>query len=261
MQPKVSIITISYNSEETIEETIKSVLAQTYDRIEYIIIDGGSTDKTMDVVNQYRDRIAYVVSEPDKGISDGFNKGITAATGELIGICNSNDLLLPDAVTKLMEDYDDNTDVFRCSEIVRNFDTGYEYCLHPTMTFKKIPTLFHVCHMGCFIRKDAFEKYGLYDLKFKNSMDLELLYRFHRQGAMMKKVDVIVGIFRLGGVSQAGEKVKRDECREIIRRNGGSVFDEWYFLTYLWSKGKAKQILNFFGKDLASKVRFGGEKR
>ena len=76
----------------------------------------------------------------------------------------------------------------------------------------------------------------------------------------MKEVDAVVGIFRLGGVSQAGEKVKRNECREIIRRNGGSVFDEYYFLIYLWTKGKVKKVLNLFGKDIASKVRFGVKK-
>lgn len=260
MKPKVSIITISYNSEDTIEQTIQSVLSQTYDNVEYVVIDAGSTDRTVEIVNRYKDKIAYFISEPDKGISDGFNKGITAATGDIIGICNSNDILLSDAVQKIVDAYEENVEVYRASELVRNFDTGYEYILHPTMTFKKVPTLFHVCHMGCYIKKKAFDKYGLYDVAFKNSMDLELLFRFHRKGAVMKEVDAVVGIFRLGGVSQAGEKVKRNECREIIRRNGGSVFDEYFFLTYLWAKGKVKKVLNLLGKDIASKVRFGVKK-
>lgn len=100
MHPKVSIITISYNSEDTIEQTIQSVLSQTYDDVEYVVIDAGSTDRTVEIVNRYKDKIAYFISEPDKGISDGFNKGITAATGDIIGICNSNDILISDAVQK-----------------------------------------------------------------------------------------------------------------------------------------------------------------
>ena len=73
MKPKVSIITISYNSEDTIEQTIQSVLSQTYDNVEYVVIDAGSTDRTVEIVNRYKDKIAYFISEPDKGISDGFN--------------------------------------------------------------------------------------------------------------------------------------------------------------------------------------------
>ena len=88
MQPKISIITITYNSESTVEETIKSVISQDYPNLEYIIIDGASKDGTLIVVDKYRDHIAKVVSEPDKGISDAFNKGIMHATGDIIGIIN-----------------------------------------------------------------------------------------------------------------------------------------------------------------------------
>ena len=87
--PKVSIITIAYNSSETIEETIQSVVAQDYENLEYIIIDGDSKDGTLELVNRYQDRIARIVSEPDKGIYDAMNKGVQCATGEIVGILNS----------------------------------------------------------------------------------------------------------------------------------------------------------------------------
>ena len=89
---KVSIITIAWNSEETIEDTIKSVLEQTYDNVEYIIIDGKSTDSTMDIVAKYQDKISVVISEEDKGLYDAMNKGVKKATGDLIGILNSDDI-------------------------------------------------------------------------------------------------------------------------------------------------------------------------
>lgn len=88
---KVSIVTVCYNSAATIRDTIESVLAQDYADIEYIIVDGASKDNTLSIVNEYRDRIATVISEPDKGIYDAMNKGILAATGDVVGILNSDD--------------------------------------------------------------------------------------------------------------------------------------------------------------------------
>ena len=96
-RPKISIVTITYNSEAIVEETIKSVISQDYPDLEYIIIDGGSKDNTLAVVDKYRDRIAKVVSEPDEGISDAFNKGIRNATGDIVGIINS-DVKIPSEI-------------------------------------------------------------------------------------------------------------------------------------------------------------------
>jgi len=102
---KISIITPSYNQGEFIEQTIQSVLNQTYKNIEYILVDGGSSDNTMDIVNQYSDRINIVISEKDKGQSDAINKGFKLATGELVGWINSDDLLYSDCVEKIVELY------------------------------------------------------------------------------------------------------------------------------------------------------------
>ena len=95
---KVSIITVAYNAAGTIEDTIRSVLAQTYPDIEYIVIDGGSTDGTVGIIDRYRDRVAQVVSERDEGIYDAMNKGIRLATGEVIGILNSDDFYVDTSV-------------------------------------------------------------------------------------------------------------------------------------------------------------------
>ena len=100
---KVSIVTPSYNQGQFIEKTILSVLNQTYHNIEYIIIDGGSTDNTMEVVNKYRDRIDIIIHEKDKGQADAINKGFKLATGELVGWINSDDLLMPECVEKIVQ--------------------------------------------------------------------------------------------------------------------------------------------------------------
>ncbi|MGN1217751.1 MAG: glycosyltransferase family 2 protein, partial [Phocaeicola sp.] len=168
-RPKISLITISYNSAETIEDTIQSVLAQTYKNYEYIIIDGASTDSTMEIIDKYRDDIVKVISEPDRGISDAFNKGIRVATGDIIGICNSNDLLYPDAFQTIVDAYEEGIDAYRAPVTTKNFETGFEYVVRPTLYIPKIPFMASKCHMGCYITKDAYDKYGLYDEKFKYS--------------------------------------------------------------------------------------------
>ncbi len=88
---KISVITVCFNSEKTIARTIESVINQHYSDLEYIIIDGGSKDKTVEIINKYRNELSYFISEPDQGISDAFNKGIRVATGDIIGIINSDD--------------------------------------------------------------------------------------------------------------------------------------------------------------------------
>ena len=102
-QPKISIITICYNSAQTIEKTIQSIVEQDYTNREYIIVDGLSTDNTLSIVNKYSKQIDVIISEKDKGISDAFNKGITRASGDIIVLINSDDILLPDALSKVAQ--------------------------------------------------------------------------------------------------------------------------------------------------------------
>lgn len=113
MTPKLSVITITFNSVKTLERTIESVLNQGYENLEYIIIDGGSTDGTQEIIKKYKKVLGFWCSEPDKGISDAFNKGIKAATGDLIWIINSDDGLMPGAVNALMRQYSPEIDVYR----------------------------------------------------------------------------------------------------------------------------------------------------
>ena len=100
---KISLVTITYNSEKNIEETILSIIQQDYDDIEYIIIDGGSTDNTLKIIEKYRHHIAKLISEPDKGISDAFNKGIELSTGQVVGLINSDDFLQKGSIKALVE--------------------------------------------------------------------------------------------------------------------------------------------------------------
>lgn len=245
MTPKISVITVSYNSESHIEEAIQSVLAQDYSNKEYIIIDGASKDRTSEIIDRYKDQIDFVLSEPDKGISDAFNKGIRHATGDVICIVNSDDIMPKGALSRFAEQYDENYDVFRGKEIVRDFSSGKEYVLTPTLVYPRIPISFNVCHMATYIKKDAFDRFGYYDIDFKCGMDRELLFRFHRLGAKEKPLNGVFGIFRLGGVSQSSkmEKKKIEESLAIARSNNLNPFEITLYSMFLHIKSGAKKIL------------------
>lgn len=226
MNPKISVITICYNSVNTLEKTILSVINQNYDNLEYIVIDGGSKDGTVDIIKKYQNNIAYWVSEPDKGISDAFNKGIAAATGEIIGIVNSDDQYLPEALRTIAENYDEEIDVYRGSILIHDEDKKLEYTYQPSMKFNKLPIKVNVCHLPTFIRKEAYEKYGGYNTEFKLAMDLDLLRRFYHSGAKFKKIDKVLGRFNVGGIStEAGIEKGFEERRKVILKNGGTNFD------------------------------------
>ena len=141
---KISIITISYNCEAEIEETILSVVSQTYENKEYIIIDGGSMDKTMQIVDKYRDKIDVVVSEPDKGRSDAFNKGIAKATGDYIVMINAGDMLADDALNKFVKAYKPGYDVIKGNTIRWNYETGHRSIETPVIKYSAIPFQFYV---------------------------------------------------------------------------------------------------------------------
>lgn len=253
VKPKISIVTITYNSEKTLEETIKSVLSQNYDNLEYLIIDGGSKDNTLDIVNKYRDEIAVVVSEPDKGISDAFNKGIRHASGEIIGIINSDDFLMPDALNTIAVNYDPEIDVYSGNVIFWNEDTGDEFSTIPEIRFDKLKLQYGTAHPARFIRKDAYQKYGLYGLDFRYNMDVDLLCRFYKNGAKFVHIDKDLAKFRMGGTTADGIYKKKGDYRQFVKNYGGT---EWDFRK-IWVKAIIKyNLIRFSTKLFGESFRF-----
>lgn len=243
MKPKISIITITYNSEKTLEETIKSVVSQGYENLEYLIIDGGSKDTTLDIVNKYRDKIAYVVSEPDKGISDAFNKGIKAATGEIIGIINSDDLLCDNALNTLAENYDPLVNVYRGNCVIWDDLTNNERIVKPTIEYKTSKFNSSVCHPSTFITKDTYQKWGYYNVSLRYMMDADVLYRFYNNKAVFRHIDYPLAKFRLGGATNSSWTKKLNEKWFVLRENRCtlcmSVLQEAFFI----SKNIVKSII------------------
>ena len=248
--PKISIITITYNSELHLEETINSIRQQNYSNLEYIIIDGGSTDGTHKIIERYKDFINVFVSEKDKGISDAFNKGINRSTGEIIGIINSDDLLEPEALNAIAEAYDPNVDIYSGNVLVWNDRTNQVYEYSPDIVFDCLKLLYKVAHPSRFIRKSAYEKWGLYSLDLKYKMDIDLIVRFAKAGAKFIHINRSLARFRKGGSTSHPIWKKRNDYYLFVIRNGWS---EWSF-RYIWClavmKYYAKTILSFCAKKL-----------
>lgn len=220
---KVSIITITYNSEKTIEDTINSVISQDYPEIEYLIVDGKSRDDTLKIIEKYRNKIAKVISEPDRGICDAFNKGIRESTGDVIGIINSDDMLLPGAISHLVSVIKPTTDVLYGNG-KRLFEDGTlaPYCAGD---HRKLIYQMTLVHPATFVRRAAYERYGYFDLQYKGCMDRELLLRMYKNGAIFQKDQFDYAIYRMGGFSdQNFRTVIAKEREEISMKYGQSRF-------------------------------------
>ena len=208
---KISIITVSYNSVDTIEDTIKSVISQDYSDVEYIIIDGASTDGTLDVINRYKDNIKTVVSESDKGIYDAMNKGIQLSSGEVIGILNSDDIYKDTNVLSLVvNSFERNIDaVYGDIEYVHRTDlnkrlrywSAGEYKLN-SFKWGWMPP-----HPVFFIKKSKYEKFGLYLLGLGSSADYELMLRMVvKYQIKLNYIPKVITKMRMGGVSNQSLK-------------------------------------------------------
>jgi glycosyltransferase involved in cell wall biosynthesis len=207
--PIISIITVVKNKSKFVQETIDSIKNQNYKNIEYIVIDGVSTDGSIEIIKKNIDSIDYFVSEPDLGNYDAINKGLSLCTGDLIGIVNADDVLLPNATSILIDYYKKHPDVdFFFGSVKKHWGTLSGY--YP----KKIrySWFFYTSHStGFFIKKKAAELNGKYSLKYQYSSDFDYFYRLivhNKCKGMATKKDEVFGIFRPGGISATLDKEK-----------------------------------------------------
>ena len=178
---KISIITVCFNSEKTIRDTIESVLKQTYRNFEYIIIDGQSTDSTLSIINEYEDVI--LVSEKDNGLYDAMNKGIKKATGDIIGIINSDDVLYDENVFQtIIDNYDDDTEILYGD--VKYYDEDFNEVIRDYISGKKKNDAWCPAHPTMYIRKEVFDKIGLYDTKFRIVSDYDYIVNATKYGIL-----------------------------------------------------------------------------
>lgn len=200
MNVKISIVTITLNSKPCLEQTITSVINQSYSNIEYIIIDGGSTDGTLDIIKQYESKIDLWISESDKGIADAMNKGLSLATGEYILFLHSDDYLLDSSVLEKAAMYlTDSHDIVMFSIVLeRNGKrwTAKSRGLNFWINFKT-----GIFHQSVFCSKSLFQKIGTFDNQFHIVMDYDFFLRAHKANIHAKCVDIPLSLMRLIGIS------------------------------------------------------------
>ena len=217
---KVSVITVTFNSAETIEETIKSVVNQDYKNVEYIIIDGLSKDSTLEIVNKYKSKIALVVSEKDHGIYDAIGKGISKATGDIIVALNSDDMYAsPHIISNVVDLFKSSNadavygdlnyvDRYDTSKIIRKWKSGY---------YKKGDFLkgWMPPHPTFFVRNYCYDKYGSFNLSLKSAADYELMLRFiHKHQIKVAYLPKLIVNMRAGGQSNVSFKNRFKANRE-----------------------------------------------
>jgi len=207
--PKISIITVSFNSAKTIKETIESILIQDYNNIEYIIIDGGSSDETIDIVKSYSEKISYFISEKDNGIYDAMNKGIKAATGDIVGILNSDDFypnsFVLSNVAKSFKKYNCDA-VYGDLVYVKEKDTTQikRYWQAGNYNTSKIKNGWMLPHPTFFVKKVMYDRYGLYNTDLKSAADYEMILKLlYKENISVQYIPMILVKMRMGGASNS----------------------------------------------------------
>jgi len=233
---KISIITPVLNSEKTIEQTVESVLKQTYPWVEYIIVDGGSSDKTLELLEKYRNKISKIISEKDSGIYDAMNKGIKIATGEIVAVLNSDDFYSHSKVLeKIAECFKKNTIDACYGNLVYvdriNMTKKVRYWKAGDFDKRRIKYGWIPPHPSFFVKKEWFEKFGYFRLDFFIAADYELLFRFILNSIKLFYLDEDIVHMREGGYS----------AKSISQRIKG-----WKELYKAWKINNQKPPLLFF---------------
>ena len=229
---KVSVITVCFNSAETIEETIRSVMSQSYRDIEYIIVDGGSSDGTLDILKKYSKKIHKLISEPDSGIYDAMNKGIGLATGEILGFLNSGDVYLSQTIIE---------------QIVKSIKAQNADCCYGDLEYvgknnqkrtvrswksrpyweKLFEKGWHPPHPTFFVKKSVYDRYGFFDLSYSIASDYELMLRFLQKYSISScYIPTTLVRMRIGGKSNKNlwQIIKANvECYQAWKKNGLTI--------------------------------------
>ena len=247
MSMRISIITVAYNSGKTVRDTLESVLCQTYKDIEYIIVDGGSQDSTLDIIKEYEPRLEGRIrlkSEPDKGIYDAMNKGIERASGDVIGILNSDDFYTSDDVLeRVAKEFEADSELEAVyGDIHFVSPDNLKKCTRYYSSSYFRPWLlrfgFMPAHPSFYVRREVYEKYGLYDLQLRTSSDFEWMVRlFAKHHIRAKYIHKDFVTMRVGGESTNGMEAKRKVNNDIVaslKKHGIFTCGAFKYFRYAW---------------------------
>lgn len=226
---KVSIVTATYNSDSTVADTIESVIAQDYPNIEHIIVDGASKDKTLDILDSYKGRLARIISEPDKGIYDAMNKGIKSVSGDIIGILNSDDFFAEtDVISRIVSEFENDKSivgVYSNLYYVKQDNPNFIARHWTSRTFKEKSFFkgWHPPHPTLYLKKEVYDQYGLFNLDLPLAADFELMLRiFERYKIKTKYMDYTTIRMRLGGATSKNWRnvlTQNFECMKAFKIN------------------------------------------
>ena len=205
--PKISIITIVYNDQTHIEKTLNSVLNQTYNNIEYVIIDGNSKDNTLSIINNYSDKISKIISEPDKGLYDAMNKGLKNTTGDYVLFMNSGDTFFShNTINKVFNNFE-NADIYYGDTLLVNHNgnnLGKRRLRPPKkLTWKSFKQGMLVCHQSVFIKKSITD---LYDLQYKFSADFDWVIKALKKAQYIKNTEITISKYLSEGITTHNRK-------------------------------------------------------
>lgn len=233
-QPLISIITVSLDAEKYIEQTIQSVLNQTYKNIEYIVVDGGSTDTTVEIINKYLDKIDHFISEKDDGIADAMNKGISMATGDYVCFLHADDYFSQDnALETVVQSMDKTADIIAC-----NIRFGKQLKIYKPRGFNFWFNFKGIPHQGILCRRSLIEKFNGFDKQFQICMDYDLFLQAYRIGTKLEKAPILLAVMRDIGISSREDwkslKIRFAEERRVHEKNCRSVLMKIVYQLY-WS--------------------------
>lgn len=225
---KVSIITVVWNGEKTIKDTIESVLSQTYSDIEYILIDGCSTDKTVEIINDYEQKISKFISEPDNGIYDAMNKGIDMATGDIVGILNSDDFYIDElTIGKVVKEFEEKLVDSVYADLVyikpENLNKTVRYYDSSIFNPSKFAYGLMPAHPTFFVKREIYKKYGMFRTDLKVAADFDILARFlYIHKISYSYINEVLVKMRTGGVSTSFSSIwiNNIETLKVCRENG-----------------------------------------
>lgn len=218
--PLVSIIIPVFNGQNHIKQALESVIQQTYSNFEIIVVDAQSTDNTLELIKSFGNNIDYWISEPDRGIYSGFNKGISLAKGEIISFIGIDDWYNPKTIQNVVDAYKDDPDAylfFGATNIIVN-----ENLVRVIPPFRNRPfwLTMPVIHTSCFYNKKSFKKFGTFNEEYSIAADYLIIMKIFKSSVKIKQINNILSNFRRGGVSEKLSETHASEIRKILRSVG-----------------------------------------
>lgn len=253
--PLITIVTIVYNDEQFIEQTIQSILNQSYENVEYLVIDGGSTDNTLEIIKKYDDQIDYWISCKDKGIYDAMNRGIILAQGVMIGLINSGDYCAENALEYFAKGYKEEincyyTDiyiVFDTMQLITKKLSSFDY-------WKGMP----ICHQSLFLSTKSYKKVGLYDLNYKLLADYDLFLKLMQHSYSFRYIPEAI-VYAREGRSNNSAMIKM--AKESLRVAWGKLpllKFLLFFFNWCWDlfrSGLREFLYKYMGQNITDKIR------